>query len=527
MCTSLTTLTWDSVKNAPSFREGIMAFDNYLQETLISKGTDFAFVTLNGSDLRVQLAREAHDKGVILPPYLRHPKYFDLRSEYTRWQAHHPESIPYSAASISSIYVALDVMDAKSGNRSVVPSATESRRAIDAAHLSTQILRALIQKSQPSDQHPDVLTRPVDTAADLAAFINENSKVLHLSNLPHDTTQSELESWFTQYGGRPISFWTLRTPDPNRSVEAGFALFSSHEDAMASLSMNGRALNDRAIEISPSSNRVLERAQEILSPFPPSKNRPRPGDWTCPSCGFSNFQRRTACFRCSYPSPTQTSISSGSNVNHNRNNSSQSNIALYSGSSDYQQQVGMAQSLNPTVSSSTNAASASQQTLYQQQQQQTQPQSQQMHLMNHPQHLNHQVASNTMNNVNSTSRNYGVLNNNGATTGPNQIRSLPSGGNLTGIPSVPFRAGDWKCGADGCNYHNFAKNIYCLRCGAPRATAATTGGPVNPQHNRVPSYSKQPQFSANQYTQPLATTDTGYPQLRQASGPLPGVQPGW
>lgn len=112
--------------------------------------------------------------------------------------------------------------------------------------------------------------------------------------------------------------------------------------------MNGRALNDRAIEVSPSSsrvslstktssgvvhtdsNKVLDRAAgsqpmggpPLLTPFPPSKNRPRPGDWTCPSCGFSNFQRRkfkgsysiaidglrsdfcrigTACFRCSFP----------------------------------------------------------------------------------------------------------------------------------------------------------------------------------------------------------------------------------
>src|ERR1700722_17061117 len=65
--------------------------------------------------------------------------------------------------------------------------------------------------------------------------------------------------------------------------------------------MNGRALNEKAIEVSPSSSRVLDRASEILTPFPPSKNRPRPGDWTCPSCGFSNFQRRTACFRCSFP----------------------------------------------------------------------------------------------------------------------------------------------------------------------------------------------------------------------------------
>jgi hypothetical protein len=71
--------------------------------------------------------------------------------------------------------------------------------------------------------------------------------------------------------------------------------------AAESLCMNGRALNEKSIEVSPSSNKVLERTQETLAPFPPSKNRPRPGDWTCPSCGFSNFQRRTACFRCSYP----------------------------------------------------------------------------------------------------------------------------------------------------------------------------------------------------------------------------------
>jgi hypothetical protein len=38
--------------------------------------------------------------------------------------------------------------------------------------------------------------------------------------------------------------------------------------------MNGRALGDRAIEVSPSSARVLERAAEILTPFPvcPSLN---------------------------------------------------------------------------------------------------------------------------------------------------------------------------------------------------------------------------------------------------------------
>lgn len=152
--------------------------------------------------------------------------------------------------------------------------------------------------------------------------------------------------------------------------------------------MNGRALNEKAIEVSPSSNRVLERAHEILTPFPPSKNRPRPGDWTCPSCGFSNFQRRTACFRCSYPA-----IHAGPGPNE-------------------------AMPYNPYGY--------------------PQP------MMHHgpPPHL--------------------------VDTRHSRVVSHTGG-------SAPFRPGDWKCGADGCGYHNFAKNVNCLRCGASRATAAIVG----------------------------------------------------
>jgi hypothetical protein len=54
---------------------------------------------------------------------------------------------------------------------------------------------------------------PWTPAQPVQAFLSERSKVLHMSGLPHDTTQSELESWFTQVGGRPIAFRTLRTPD--------------------------------------------------------------------------------------------------------------------------------------------------------------------------------------------------------------------------------------------------------------------------------------------------------------------------
>lgn len=93
-----------------------------------------------------------------------------------------------------------------------------------------RVLRGLIRKSQPAHEHPEILTRPMDARADVNAFLRERSKVLHMNGLPHDTTQSELESWFTQFGGRPIAFWTLRTPDQHKPTGAGFAVFSSHEE---------------------------------------------------------------------------------------------------------------------------------------------------------------------------------------------------------------------------------------------------------------------------------------------------------
>ncbi|KAF2153391.1 hypothetical protein K461DRAFT_293656 [Myriangium duriaei CBS 260.36] len=395
LCTSITTLTWEHVRNAGTFRDAVNRFDSFAQEHLVSKNLDFAFVTLDSWDLRVQLPREARDKAVVLPPYLQHSKTFDLRTEYQRWQQHHPESLPFGSSALANICAALEVEPVQSSApikhnlpfhlQALAPSSP--RRAMEESVTLARVLRGLIRKSQPASEHPDVLTRPLDARADVRAFLSERSKVLHMSGLPHDTTQSELESWFTQFGGRPIAFWTLKTPDQHKPTGTGFAIFSSHEEAAESLCMNGRALNEKAIEVSPSSSRVLDRAADILTPFPPSKNRPRPGDWTCPSCGFSNFQRRTACFRCSYPAMGEQS--------HQM----------------YGQGYGYG---HPGM-------------------------------MPHPgHHMGH---------------GHGGMHGGGMGRGGGESR-------------VPFRAGDWRCGADGCNYHNFAKNVSCLRCGASRATSA-------------------------------------------------------
>lgn len=197
--------------------------------------------------------------------------------------------------------------------------------------------------------------------------------------------------------------------------------------------MNGRALNEKAIEVSPSSSRVLDRAAEILTPFPPSKNRPRPGDWTCPSCGFSNFQRRTACFRCSFPAMAAAPDPMGYGYGYGPPN-----------------------------------------------------------MM--PPHMGH---------------------------GHGMGHSRGMGGGGGGV--VPFRAGDWKCGSEGCGYHNFAKNINCLRCGAPRSGAAVVADSAFPSPMEPPSgFGMGPNSMASTPAPgPFASTASGFGGFSQHFGAPP------
>lgn len=438
---SLTTLTWEHVRTAGTFRDAISRFDTFANEHLTSKQLEFAFVTLDSWDLRVQLPREARDKAVVLPAYLQHSRTFDLRTEYQRWQTHHPESLPFGPSSLSNICAALEVEPVQTSApikhnlpfhlQALAPASP--RRAMDESVTLARVLQGLIRKSQPAQDHPEILTRPMDAHADVRAFLAERSKVLHLSGLPHDTTQSELESWFTQFGGRPIAFWTLRTPDQHKPTGTGFAVFSSHEEAAESLCMNGRALNEKAIEVSPSSSRVLDRAAEILTPFPPSKNRPRPGDWTCPSCGFSNFQRRTACFRCSFPAMAAAPDPMGYGYGYGPPN-----------------------------------------------------------MM--PPHMGH---------------GHGM---------GGHSRGMGGNGGV-----VPFRAGDWKCGSEGCGYHNFAKNINCLRCGAPRSGAAVVADSAFPSPMDPPSgFGMGPNSMASTPAPaPFASTAGGFGGFSQQFGGPP------
>ncbi|CCJ30911.1 unnamed protein product [Pneumocystis jirovecii] len=298
------TLSWEHIQSAGTFHDAIHQFVTFIQEKLIFNNKDFVFAAFDAKKLTVQFPREARDKSIVLPSYLLHPRVYDLYSEYRRWQSYHPEVPLYSSSSIVNIRKILET-DINGPSQPLqqtfhAPHENPSRRAKDECLDLLYILKSLVKKSKIIDKYPNIFSRLLDVRSNIKAFLAERSCILYMIGLPHDTTQSELESWFTQHGGHPIAFWTLRTPDYYKPTGTGFVVFSSHEEAIKNLMMNGKTLNDKVIEISPSSSRVLERAAEILIPFPSSKNKPRPGDWNCPFCGFSNFQRRTACFRCSF-----------------------------------------------------------------------------------------------------------------------------------------------------------------------------------------------------------------------------------
>lgn len=413
-------LSWDTVKSGCSFKDAIAQFDKKLTDSLA--GRDFTFVTLDIHNLRVLLPREARDKSVVLPGYLQHPRVFDLYNEYLKWQTTHPEAMSYPSSCLTNMITALSV----SVPENWTEESTDDKRLTVDVYASVLVL--LVKKSLPLDAHPTVLTKPYDTAHDAKIFLAERSKILYLSNLPLDTTQLELESWFTQFGGRPIAFWTLKNVDADQKAQqgnsakgiSGFAVFSKHEEAADSLYMNGRVLNDKVVEVQASSTRVLDRASELLSPFPSLKNRPRPGDWTCPSCGFSNFQRRIACFRCSFPATSAVAI--------------QEQIFTGSGSS----------------------GDSSGQRRHKADEKQSSPgyNGYQDHYQNN--HL-------------------AMKNGNGYANGYNHGYNNGNGQRAHYGNSVPFRAGDWKCANETCQYHNFAKNLCCLKCGSGKPASLSSG----------------------------------------------------
>ena len=285
-CSEVTGIKSSMLETAGSLSDAVTTLDNYIQ-TQVEPHT-FCFVTHGGWPLRIQLPREARDKNIALPNYLSFCRMFDLKQEIQRWQVHHPE-VSLRSTSIRDLCEIFDLT-----------RVTDQTVGLNNALTTVEVLRYLL-----GFRHVDVFVHPIDTNADLNQFKKEESQVIHLAGLPFEVTQGELEAWFSSNGLRPTTMWMIQPSDNSKPSISGFVVFQQHDDAMRALSLNGRCLGDRPIEVCPSSARVIEAAGNMLVTFPlQAKSRQlRPGDWNCFNCSFHNFASRLYCFKCNAENP--------------------------------------------------------------------------------------------------------------------------------------------------------------------------------------------------------------------------------
>lgn len=517
-------------------QKSVQQLDTIINDSL--KDSTFVICSLFSTwTLRVILQRQAYDENVTLPTYLKELKVFDIWKEYGKWSEitnnesksedldqDKQEPFPIYTSDTQGIRLLellrnLKLSDIYKDKLKQVEESTEipdptaitddidtteisvpisvgskrknkndmmqkSERLLSSLRNITTTITVLLQLCKQIKSNElltnKVLKYPYDSQLDLQTFKKENSCILYMSNLPIDTTQSELESWFTQYGTRPVGFWTFRNildDIPNNLniwrlniysyVEeltsiSGFVVFQNHDCASEALSLlNGRSMLsnvantkqprvvEHIIELQPSSTSVIDSAQDILCPFPQSKNKPRPGDWHCPSCGFLNFQRRTACFRCSFPIPIISQKGKQDNFINNNigvdtfdNGSESFNNNTYRNNNTNSEQP--QNILSPTISNN----------------------------------------SNTNTQIHDSNNIYG--------NNSNMKHNMPYRHNNNNNNNIPFRAGDWKCTV--CDYHNFAKNVVCLRCGGPKSSNTQSR---NGNTNKIPTTNSKNSYNLN------------------------------
>ena len=450
-CTEVTGITWKTLEEAGDLKEAVSQLDDYIQKEIEQQQKTFCFVTHGGWALRIQLPREARDKNITLPNYISFCRMFDLKQEIQRWQIHHPE-ISLRSTSLRDLTEVFHLQ-----------RVTDQTVGLNAALTTVEIVKYLT-----SARHNDVFVHAIDTNADLKQFKKEESQVIHLAGLPFEVTQGELEAWFSSNGLRPKTMLMIQPTDNSKPSISGFVVFQLHSDAMRALSLNGRCLSDRPIEVCPSSSRVIDAAGTILVSFPlQAKSRQlRPGDWNCGNCGFHNFASRRQCFKCNGENPSPAS-------------------AAYSGPPAPSFSAGDWMCPNPSCNFHNYASR-----------------------MQCKKCGGYKPGGNKMNNAvphhhNLTLNNshYHSSNNHAMASAP---PSGPSGGGYQGgrpHHHITFRPGDWYCPNPACGFQNFASRNSCFRCHTPNPGATQVSQPPQQPYQQQPQqtgYGYQPQYSVKQ-----------------------------
>ncbi|KAG0317883.1 hypothetical protein BGZ99_005966 [Dissophora globulifera] len=414
-CQALTNITPETLQNAGSLQEAIDSLDAYINTEILDKGKSFCFVTHGAWDLRIQLQREAKDKGIVLPAYLKEPILFDLKEEATKWIAHHAEVVlkSFSLEKMCEAFAVSMVGRLHSG--------------LDDSKTIVNIMKYLVAFA-----HPDVFMQATDPVQVLNMFKKEESKIVRISSLSFDITQTELEAFFAAKQLKPKELvMQSNGPNTSRPSGGGFAVFEKHADALAALELNGALLGQRTIEITPSSRTSMETLKGKLSNFQQSAKNSgittsRPGDWVCNMCQFTNYASRRACFKCHSPSPegavpTQPpNFASGDWMCPN----AQCNFHNYASRTQcFRCQTQRPGTTGPGNSYGNGGPMAS------------------PHHHSHHSHHHHPYAS---------------------------------GGGAGGSNSITFRPGDWAC--PNCSFQNFASRTQCMKCGTPAPSGGNEAG---------------------------------------------------
>ncbi|RKO90905.1 hypothetical protein BDK51DRAFT_31388 [Blyttiomyces helicus] len=310
-CTQLTGITKEILdEKGDTLRKAVDTLTNFIQTHPQSA---FCLITHGEWDLRYQLTRECREKGIPLPPYLG--VYFDCVQEVNRVLsvvAGVPRTV--GSSTLLGLSKALNIQHEGRVHSGIDDALTVARITIALLAKADAIL---VEKPNPqalAALRLDMpLTVPIDLARELDEFVVARSRVVKLGSVPFKTTHSQVLAFIGTIGREPEAVWMVKNAE-GRSDGRGLVLFYSHEDAMAALSLNGRILGDRTVQVSPASERDLDETANIRGPFISDAellqaNAPpvmKPGDWTCPTCQFHNFAARRACSKCSTTNPSPT-----------------------------------------------------------------------------------------------------------------------------------------------------------------------------------------------------------------------------
>ncbi|KAK9709241.1 Asparagine-rich protein (ARP protein) [Basidiobolus ranarum] len=121
-------------------------------------------------------------------------------------------------------------------------------------------------------------------------FVEEKSRIVHLSEIPYKVTQSELELWFASNNLKAKETWLI-SDENNRSTGFGFAVFNTHQEALSCLGMLNKTLNGRHVKIYPSGEEMFNMTKPYRKLFPITMGRPQPPTFRATTSSRSNQVR--------------------------------------------------------------------------------------------------------------------------------------------------------------------------------------------------------------------------------------------